>query len=118
MYYCNNVGSFDVPKLETVDGDLDLGPLGSLSPEGLADFRALASVGGTFRIAYSKATSVSDLKLPPALKSCKTLSLFDCATLKNIDVTGIEIGELNLERATLVDLTIKGNSDFQRRDSD
>ena len=112
VYYCNNVGSFDVPKLETVDGDLDLGPLGSLSPEGLAGFRALASVGGTFRIAYSKATSVSDLKLPPVLKSCKTLSLFDCATLKNIDVTGIEIGELNLERATLVDLTIKGNSVF------
>lgn len=112
VYYCTSVERFELPRLERVDGDLDLGPLGSLTQEGLTGFGALASVGGTFRIAYGKATALAELKLPPALKSCRTLSLFDCATLRRIDVGGIEIGELNLERATLLDLTIRGEELF------
>lgn len=107
---CSNVESFNVPKLKTVDGDLNLGLAASSEDFGVLD--ALASVGGTFNISFSKATSISTLKLPSTLKSCKALTLFDCATLRHLDITGVEIGELTLERATLLDLTIKGNSTF------
>ncbi len=112
VYYCSSVELFDVSKLERVDGDLDLGPLGGVTEEGFSGFGALTSVGGTFRIAYGKPTSLAELKLPSTLKNCGTLSLFDCATLRRLDVSGIEIGVLNLERGTLLDLTIRGDEVF------
>lgn len=109
---CDQMENIILPKLKEVKGDLKPGDLLNLAPNGFKDLAALTTVGGVFQISYSYDVALKSLPLPPALKSCHTLDFVDCATLQNIDVTGMDIKELSLQKATLVNLTIKGDRTF------
>ncbi len=112
VYDCD-AETFNLPNLTKIDGDLTLNGLGNLAPEGLNGFKTLAEVGGAVYISYSIKTSVKTLTLPPMLQNYNSLRLLDCATLETIDLTGLYIKELFLERSTLINLTIKGDNIFK-----
>lgn len=110
--YCHTE-KINLPKLETVGGDIILSDIGNLNGEGLKGFGSLKSLKGKLEISASLRTSMTELPMPTQLKKIGTLSLFDVSTLKTLDITGINIDLLELHRATLIDLTIKGDENFK-----
>jgi hypothetical protein len=109
---CGDLESIDAPKLKEVDKDLYICPFIDMDTDGFKNLAALTSVGGLFHIKYGYDTPMKNLILPPILKSCHTLKLDDCATIESLNITGIDIKELILERGTLINLTIKGDRIF------
>lgn len=110
-YFCYTE-RINLPKLETVKGNIILNNIGDLEERGLGGFEKLNSLGGELFVGYSLRTTLSQLSLPPQLKNFKTLNLLDCNTLQTLDVTNHNIDHLKLQRSTIKGLTIKGNQTF------
>ncbi|WP_294079848.1 hypothetical protein [Proteiniphilum sp. UBA5384] len=109
--YCNTE-KIELPKLETVKGDINLLSIGNLNGEGLKGFGGLKSLDGTLNIRASLQTNMTELLLPAQLKKIGTLAVWDINSLTTLNLTGVEVGRLELQRATLIGLTVKGDVVF------
>ena len=81
---CTGVNQFNLPLLQSVDGDFSIATAGILSD----NIASLESVGGTLTIK----SSAERLQFPSSLKSLKTLVLAN--GIGEVDLRGVQIDEL------------------------
>lgn len=99
---CTGVNQFNLPLLQSVDGDFSIATAGILSD----NIASLESVGGTLTIK----SSAERLQFPSSLKSLKTLVLAN--GIGEVDLRGVQIDELRFTGTGLETTTVIADDRF------
>ncbi len=104
-----NISSFDFPSLAEISNDLFMQ---RLALENLDCFGALTAIGGTLEI--NNFSNMKTFTPPPSLKRAGKLafSYYAATPPEEIDLSGMDIGELSVAGSVLTGTKIKGDDEF------